>query len=498
MNITEILIRSAEIMPEKPFVIANDVIITYGRFMENVRRLANGFGQLGIQKDDKIGLLMTNSVEYMLSYFAVAAMGGCAVPFNTAFTPHEIAYQLNDSGCVAIVAETALLPRVVKAQAQTPNLKLIISAERSKYENIPSLLESRMIEDIAKRESSDVMHLIYTSGTTGIPKGAMITHGNINWMVATLNRFFSERTEDIYVCALPLFHAYGKLQSFLSAVNIGASIVLINRFDTVAVMNAIVRHKATVFFGVPTMYNMMVNSPDIGKYDLTSLRVCVSGGASMPVEILRTFKEKSGVSIAEGYGLSEVTVMTHCCPLVGVQKIGSIGHVMPGMRSKVVNEKDEEVPVGQVGELVIKGPSIMKGYYKKPEETEVAMRTGWFHTGDLVKKDEDGYYFIVDRIKDMYIRGGKNVYPREIEEVLYTHESVREAAVIGMHDDKYGEEGLAFVVLKEGAAATAEELMVFLSNKVAKFKLPKKIQFLSELPKNSVGKILKRGLTAHI
>jgi long-chain acyl-CoA synthetase len=317
-------------------------------------------------------------------------------------------------------------------------------------------------------------------------------------MVATLNRFFSERTEDIYICALPLFHAYGKLQSFLSAVNIGASIVLISRFDTVAVMNAIARHRATVFFGVPTMYNMMVNSPDIGKYDLTSLRVCVSGGASMPMEILRAFEEKSGVSIAEGYGLSEVTVMTHCCPLTGVKKVGSIGHVMPGMRSKVVNEKDEDIPIGEVGELVLKGPSIMKGYYRKPEETEVAMRTGWFHTGDLVKKDEDGYYFIVDRIKDMYIRGGKNVYPREIEEVLYTYEGVREAAVIGVHDDKYGEEGLAFVVLKEGASVTAEELMAYLGDKVARFKLPKKIQFLNELPKNSIGKILKRELATNL
>lgn len=498
MNITEILIRSAEATPEKPFVIIDDVVLTYGAFTEKVRKLANGLKELGVQQDDKVGLLMTNSVEYMMSYFAIAAMGGCAVPFNTAFTPYEIAYQINDSDCVAIVAETALLPRVLKAQSQTPNLKHTISTERSEYANIPSLLESSAMEDVARRESSDVMHLIYTSGTTGIPKGAMITHGNINWMVATLNRFFSERTEDIYICALPLFHAYGKLQSFLSAVNIGASIVLISRFDTVAVMNAIARHRATVFFGVPTMYNMMVNSPDIGKYDLTSLRVCVSGGASMPMEILRAFEEKSGVSIAEGYGLSEVTVMTHCCPLTGVKKVGSIGHVMPGMRSKVVNEKDEDIPIGEVGELVLKGPSIMKGYYRKPEETEVAMRTGWFHTGDLVKKDEDGYYFIVDRIKDMYIRGGKNVYPREIEEVLYTYEGVREAAVIGVHDDKYGEEGLAFVVLKEGASVTAEELMAYLGDKVARFKLPKKIQFLNELPKNSIGKILKRELATNL
>jgi long-chain acyl-CoA synthetase len=243
---------------------------------------------------------------------------------------------------------------------------------------------------------------------------------------------------------------------------------------------------------------MMINSPDIEKYDLTSLKICVSGGASLPVEVLKAFKEKSGVSIAEGYGLSEVTVMTHCCPVDGLQKAGSIGPVLPGLESKVFNEQDDEVPSEEVGELVVKGPSIMKGYYEKPEETEVAMRNGWFHTGDLVIEDNDKYVFVVDRIKDMYIRGGKNVYPREIEEVLYAHPKVNEAAVIGIPDDRYGEEGMAYIVLKERMDATEDEFMEYLREKIARFKLPKHINFLDQLPKNSVGKILKRELNATI
>ena len=266
MNIIEMLIRSAETTPEKPFVIFNDTTLTYGAFLTKTRKMANGLRRLNIQPDEKVGLFMTNSVEYMLSYFAVAAVGACAVPLNTAFTPHEIIYQLNDSDCIAVISENNLLPKVTEARSRTPKLKYIISTEASEYIKISDLLRENETDDVAKRESSDPMHLIYTSGTTGAPKGAVITHGNINWMVATLNRFFSENTEDIFLCALPLFHAYGILQSFLAAINIGAAIVLIQRFDPVVVMGAIEQYKATVFFGVPTMYNMMLNSPDIDKY----------------------------------------------------------------------------------------------------------------------------------------------------------------------------------------------------------------------------------------
>lgn len=273
---------------------------------------------------------------------------------------------------------------------------------------------------------------------------------------------------------------------------------MIQRFDAIEVMKAIAQYRATVFFGVPTMFNMMVNTPGMEGYNLKSLRICVSGGASLPVEILRQFEEKAGVEIAEGYGLSEVTVLSHCCPVDGVKKTGSIGPVMPGLDSTVFNSDDEEVSVGTVGELVIRGPSIMKGYYKKENETTVALRKGWFHTGDLVKADEDGYYYVVDRIKDMYIRGGRNVYPREIEEALYTHPKVKEAAVIGLPDEVYSEIGKAFVVLKQGLEADEADVMAHLRERLARYKLPQSIHFIDALPKNSVGKILKRELKESI
>ena len=497
MNIRNILLESTARDPGKEFVIFRDDKLTYGEFSEKVNRLANSLRQLDILPAQKISLLMYNSIEYLVSYFAIASVGATAVPLNFAFTAHEIAYHLNDSDSVAVISDNNLLPKVKKAEPEVPGLKHIITAGPGEKLNLPGLIEAGSPrEEIASRRPEDVMHLIYTSGTTGFPKGAMITHGNIAWMVETLNKFYGEKPDDLFVSALPLFHAYGKLQSFLSPVNIGATIILLERFDPEEVMKTIHEQKATVFFGVPTMYNLMVNSPNVESYDLTSLRICVSGGASLPVEVLISFKQKADVSIAEGYGLSETTVLTHCNPLHGLQKAGSIGPTIPGVEAKVFSEEDEELPIGEVGELVVKGPNIMKGYYQKEKETEEAMRQGWLHTGDLVKKDQDNYYYVVDRIKDMYIRGGRNVYPREIEEVLFAHPKVSEAAVIGIPDEKYGEQGKAFVVLSQGVQASEEEIMNYLGERVAKYKLPQSLQFVEELPKNTVGKVLKRELRA--
>lgn len=499
MNIAHALREHAAKSPDKVLLLYEGKTMTYAGFLDQVNRLANGLDSLGIRKDDKVGLLMTNRVEYLVSYYAIATIGAVAVPLNHAFTAYELAYHLNDSDAVAIVSEPVLLANVRKAQPNVPKLKSILSTSDQDELNVPTLVRNHSPErPLTARKPEDVMHLIYTSGTTGLPKGAMITHGNIGWMVNALNRFYGEKPEDLFIAALPLFHAYGKLQTFLAAINMGASIIVIQRFGAVEVMEAIAQYRATVFFGVPTMYTMMVNTPGMERYNLKTLRICVSGGASLPVEILRQFEEKTGVEIAEGYGLSEVTVMTHCCPVDGVKKAGSIGPVLPGLEAAVFNSDDEAVPVGTVGELVVRGPSIMKGYYKKEEESAVALRKGWFHTGDLVKADEDGYYYVVDRIKDMYIRGGRNVYPREIEEVLYTYPKVREAAVIGLPNEVYGEIGRAFIVLKEGQKADEEEVMAFLRERLARYKLPDSVHFIEALPKNSVGKILKRELKESI
>lgn len=496
MNIRRILQKSTEAFPDKTLIIFKDAEITYREFSGQVDRLANSFRNIGIKPNEKVGLLMFNSVEYLVSYFAIATVGAVAVPLNSALTSHEMAYQLSDSDVVAIISDESLIDKVKVAQQSVPHLRHIISTKSGKDLNISSLISTGSDETLVDDKlPADVMHLIYTSGTTGLPKGAMITHGNITWMVNRLNTFYSEEHGDSFISALPLFHAYGKLQCFLAPINAGATIIIVERFDPVGVMQIISKYKATVFFGVPTMYNLIVNSEEVKNYDLKSLRVCVSGGASLPVEILKSFKEKTGVPIAEGYGLSEVTVLTHCNPIAGLQKPGSIGPVIPGIEAKIVRENSIELALpGEVGELVVKGPNVMTGYYKKEEETRKFMVGGWLHTGDLSRVDEDGYYYIVDRIKDMYIWGGRNVYPREIEEVLFAHSKVNEAAVVGIPDSTYGEAGRAFIVLRQGMNATEGEIMEYLKERVAKYKLPKNICFVDELPKNSVGKILKREL----
>jgi long-chain acyl-CoA synthetase len=339
--------------------------------------------------------------------------------------------------------------------------------------------------------------VIYTSGTTGRPKGAELTHSNM-FMNAFCNadKLLGLKEDDVGIAVLPLFHIFGQTCVMNAFIYNGSTLVLVPRFEPEAALKAIQSAGVTVFQGVPTMYQYLLRHPELAEYDTSSLRLGVSGGASMPVEVLKESEERFGIVILEGYGLSE-TSPTACFNRSEEQrKVGSIGLPIWGTEAKVVDEEDNEVPRGERGELVLKGHHVMKGYYKKLEETKEAMKNGWFHTGDVATMDEDGFVFIVDRVKDMIVRGGYNVYPREIEEAIYEHEGVAEVAVIGVPHEELGEEVAAVVAMKEGESATEEEIITFTKERVAAYKYPRRVTFMDELPKTATGKILKRELAA--
>lgn len=346
-------------------------------------------------------------------------------------------------------------------------------------------------------QDDDTAVILYTSGTTGKPKGAMLTHRNLYSNAADVADYLGYTENDRVIATLPMFHVFCLTVALNAPIVSGATILVMPRFSPKEVFQVAAEQKATVFAGVPTMYNFLYQYPEGRVEDLQTLRLCVSGGASMPVALLENFEKKFNVMVSEGYGLSEASPVTCFNPLDRPRKAGSIGTNILNVENKVVNELGEEVPAGMVGELIVRGPNVMKGYYKMPEETAAAIRGGWLYTGDLARMDEEGYFYIVDRKKDLVIVGGYNVYPREVEEVLYAHEGVNEAIAIGVPDDNQGEVVQAFVVLKD-QSVTAEELIHYCSLHLAKYKVPAAIEFLDELPKNTTGKILRRALRQQI
>jgi long-chain acyl-CoA synthetase len=352
--------------------------------------------------------------------------------------------------------------------------------------------EHEPLAGVADREGGDTAVILYTSGTTGTPKGAELTHDNLRRNAELSRGLYDVGAGDTTLGALPLFHSFGQTCALNATILGGGTLALIPRFDPARALEIIERDRVTIFMGVPTMYGAILHHEDAGSADTSSLRVCVSGGSAMPGELLRAFEEKFGCTILEGYGLSETSPVASFNHPDRERKVGSIGTPIEGVEMKVVDDDGNEVAPGEVGEIVIKGHNVMKGYWRKPEETGDAIRDGWFHSGDMAKVDEDGYFFIVDRKKELIIRGGYNVYPREIEEVLYEHPAVREAAVIGVPDDAMGEEVGAAVVLKDGESVEASDLQAHVKGEVAAYKYPRKIWFVDELPKGPTGKILKR------
>ena len=455
--------------------------------------------ELGVQPGDRVGLMLPNVPYFASVYYGILRAGGVVVPMNPLLKAREVAYYLGDSGAGLIFAWHAFADQA-RSGAEQAEAECIVVDEVS----FPELLASAAPDDqVAHADNEDTAVILYTSGTTGHPKGAELTHGNLrsNTEVACTD-IVRAGPDDVIFGGLPLFHVFGQTVALNVAVASGACLTLLPRFDAGHALRIIADHRVTVFEAVPTMYVALLHAPDRTDYDTSALRMCISGGAALPVEVLRGFEEAFGVPVLEGYGLSETSPVASFNHPDREQKPGSIGTPIRDVRMRVVDNDDHEVPQGEVGEIVISGPNVMKGYWHRPEATAEAVRDGWFHTGDLARVDEDGYFYIVDRKKDLIIRGGYNVYPREIEEVLYEHPAVAEAAVIGLPHSSLGEEVGAAVALKPGAVITAEELRDYVKGQVAAYKYPRHVWIMDALPKGPTGKIQKRdivipdGLTA--
>ncbi|WP_042456864.1 class I adenylate-forming enzyme family protein [Neobacillus dielmonensis] len=493
MNISQILLNTANELPTHPAIVFRNASLSYQELAELVKEKAAGLKKYGLQNGSHVALMMANKPEYAIAYFSLLAIGATVVPINPTFKSSEIVYILNDAEVEALIVDEVGLAEVQKSASQFSTVKQIFS--------LPSV--DRFIHWEAvnghsadfwpePKTSNDDAQIIYTSGTTGKPKGAIITHGNLEWMSQTSAEILALTKEDRVLVVLPLFHAYAKLQGLLQCVLKGSTIYLEERFIPDVILQRIAENRITVFLGVPTMYTMFVHSPRIKEFDFSSLRIAGSGGASLPVEILEKVKTEMGVEIGEGYGQTESTVMISCFPDEITKKPGSVGVPLPGIDLKIVDPSGKEVPVGEVGEIIFKGLNTMKGYYKKTEETNETIKDGWLYTGDLGRQDEEGYLYIVDRKKDMIIRGGYNVYPREVEEVLYTHPEIVECAVVGESDPVFGEEVAAYVVTR--TEQTPEDIVAYCKQQLAHYKVPRRIYFLTELPKTTTGKILKTPL----
>jgi long-chain acyl-CoA synthetase len=490
-NLASNLTATAERFGDRPALKLDDVVVDYNTLDEGSARVAGLLKAKGMQKGDRVGIMLPNVPYFALAYYGVLRAGGVVVPMNVLLKGREVAFYLEDPGAKIMFGwgdfEEAASTGAEKAGAE------LISVRPGEFEKL--LAEAEPFREVEDVDGDDTAVILYTSGTTGTPKGAELTHSNLKINAeVTADTLARSSEEDVVLGALPLFHSFGQTCGLNAGIYKGSCLTLIPRFDPAKAMEIIERDQVTIFQGVPTMYVAVLNLPDDKLKDTSCLRLCVSGGSALPVEVLKGFEEKFGCKVLEGYGLSETSPVASFNHPDRDRKPGSIGTPIKGVEMKLVDDEGNDVEgTDEVGEIAIKGHNVMKGYWNREDATdEVMSDDGWFRTGDMGKRDDEGYYFIVDRKKEMIIRGGYNVYPREIEEVLYEHPAVAEAAVVGVPDDKMGEEVGAAVVLKEGQHVDADELRDFVREHVANYKYPRTIWFPDELPKGPTGKILKR------
>ena len=487
-NLASIMTDSAASSPEAIALKLDDVEVSYAMLDEGSARVAGLLRSIGVEPGDRVGIMLPNVPYFALCYYGILRAGGVVVPMNVLLKKRETGFYLKDPQAKAVFAwgdfEEAAAAGAQEAGAECFG---VIPGEFEKL-----LAEQEPFTEVVDREADDTAVILYTSGTTGTPKGAELTHGNMRQNCEISGELFSLDDSAVALGALPLFHSFGQTCGLNAIILRGGTLTLIPRFDPVKALEIIERDKVNVFEGVPTMFGAMLHASNADTADFSTLKVCASGGSAMPVEVMKSFEEKFGCSVLEGYGLSETSPVASFNQPDRPSKPGSIGTPIRGVEMKLVGEDGEEVAQGEVGEIAIKGHNVMKGYWGREDATAEAIKDGWFFSGDLAKVDEDGFYFIVDRKKDMIIRGGYNVYPREIEEVLYEHPAVREAAVVAMPHPDLGEEVGAAVSLKEGQQVTAEELQAHAKEQVAAYKYPRLIWFLDDLPKGPTGKILKR------
>jgi long-chain acyl-CoA synthetase len=489
LNLASILTASSKRSPDRPAIRLGGAELSYAELDDGSARLATLLNERGIEPGDRIGVMLPNVPEFPVAYYGVLRAGGVVVPMNVLLKRREIAFYLEDS-------ETKLLLAWHGFAAEAREGAADAGAELVEIE--PAALAAALAEreptpELVDTSEDDTAVILYTSGTTGKPKGAELTHANLARNADVSSRTTSEIAEgDVVLGALPLFHSFGQTVAMNASLSVGACLTLVPRFDPAEALGTMQRDGVTHFYGVPTMFGALLHHPEREGFDTSSLRICITGGASMPVEVLRGFEEAFGAKVMEGYGLSETSPVACSNHPDRERKAGSIGTPIEGVEMRVVDEDDNPVEPGEVGEIVIRGHNIMKGYWQRPDATEEAMRGGWFHSGDMARTDEDGYFYIVDRKKDLIIRGGYNVYPREVEEVLYEHPKIREAAVLGVPHDEWGEEIGAAVVLHEGEELAPDEVSAYVKERIAAYKYPRVVWFLDDLPKGPTGKILKR------
>jgi long-chain acyl-CoA synthetase len=486
--------------------------VTFGQMQENIDRMAAALIGLGVVKGDRVALMLPNCPQYVYTYYACMKLGAIVVQMNPLYMPNEVEFILKDSEAKVFVGVDAVFSSFHAVRDKVPVEHVVVTRmlwTEVEGENLwaDELLQQYPPEspqaEINPKE--DVAVFQYTGGTTGFPKAVMLTHFNLSANVTQIKEWLADWIEEKFgggvtqhygVGILPFFHSYGMTCVMNTGLTLPSGQVLVPRFDIDVLLELIKQYKPALFPAVPTVYTAIANHPDVDKYNLDAVEICNSGAAPMPVDVMARFEERTGSKMLEGYGLSESSPVTHCNPLKGVRKPGSVGFPYPDTECKIVDLETglQEMAVGEEGELIIKGPQVMKGYWKRPEETAQTLRNGWLFTGDIAKMDEDGYFYIVDRKKDMVITGGFNVYPREIDEVLFEHPKVAEVVAAGIPDDYYGEVIKAYVVLREGEEATEQELLDFCKERLAKYKVPRKIEFRQELPKSAIGKVLRRVL----
>ncbi|MCK1984146.1 long-chain fatty acid--CoA ligase [Peribacillus simplex] len=502
-----ILQNACQSYPNNTAITFYDRKISYQELFHASQAFASALQKKGVQKGDRVAIMLPNCPQYVIAYYGSLTTGAIITQINPMLVERELQHILQDSGAETIVVLDGLYPKVKSVQ-QHANLKNIIavSLQPSDADFQPDASFDQFmktgdgkVNPVSIDPENDIAVLQYTGGTTGRSKGAMLTHSNILANVVQSYEFFkhelkmgSERTLSV----IPLFHVFGMTSAMNLSVYIAGDSIMLPRFEIEEVLETIKREQPTTFPGVPTMYVALTNHPKAEEYGMGSIQVCNSGSAPMPVELLREFERKSGAKILEGYGLTEASPTTHCNPVFAKRKPGSVGIGIPSTEYKVMDLGDgtKEVATGEMGELVVKGPQVMKGYWNMPEETALTLRDGWLYTGDIAKVDEDGYLYIVDRKKDLIIASGYNIYPRDVEEVLYEHPAVQEAVVIGVPDAYRGESVKAVLVLKNNKTANDREIIDYCRANLSAYKVPHFVEFREELPKTNVGKILRRAL----
>ncbi|GGJ34307.1 long-chain-fatty-acid--CoA ligase [Deinococcus roseus] len=530
MLLHDLLIQSAQKYPKRVAVHFIGYTLTYEQLLEQARRFAHSLQSWGVKKGDRVAIMLPNCPQQLVAFFGASLAGAIVVNTSPLYVARELQHQLQDSGSETLVILNSFFPRYQEIEGQSPVKRVIVTTiadalpfpknmifpmlekKKKSWVEVKPTEKVKKFPDLLKHHNhnvqpvdlkpEDVALLQYTGGTTGTPKGAMLTHRNLVANCIQAKSWLPDLQEgkEVSLGAIPYFHVYGMTASMNLSIAIGATIALIpNPRDIPMVLKTIDRMKPSIFPGVPTLYNAINNHPDTPKHDLTSIKACISGSAALPVETARTFQRiTQGANLVEGYGLTETSPVTHVNPVYGEHREGSIGVPLPGVDARVADENGKELPPGEIGELIVSGPNIMLGYWERPIESQQVLKVldgqTWLFTGDMATMDPDGYFRIVDRKKDVIITGGFNVYPREVEEVLYTHPDIQEAAVLGVPDPYRGEAVKAVVVLKMGKSISPEELKQYCRKELSPYKVPREIEFRTELPKTAVGKILRRAL----